>query len=206
VTWVKICGIRTLDEADVCLKVGVDALGINFWPSSRRYCDEQAALQLVKHIGDAALVVGVFVNSSVDEVQRIRDTVGLGCVQLHGDETPEALTALLPHAYKALRAADKSIEELAQTYPGEYLLVDAYIPGEAGGTGQTWDWRLAAPLARQRKLVLAGGLTPENVAYALAQVKPFAVDVASGVENAHGMKDPRRVAAFVEAVRGADSR
>jgi phosphoribosylanthranilate isomerase len=124
--------------------------------------------------------------------------VGLGCVQLHGDEPPELLAQFLPHAYKALRVRGPGVREEAVRYAGEFLLLDAYVPGVHGGSGARFDWNLALELAQQRKLVLAGGLTPDNVAQAVASVKPFSVDVASGVESAPGVKDPARVRAFIE--------
>jgi phosphoribosylanthranilate isomerase len=122
---------------------------------------------------------------------------------LHGDEPPELVGALLPRAYKAIGVKDGSVVELARRYPGERLLLDASVPGMPGGTGRTFDWSIAAEVAKERKLTLAGGLTPENVAEAVRTVRPFRVDVASGVESTPGRKDPAKIAAFVEAAKGA---
>jgi phosphoribosylanthranilate isomerase len=152
-------------------------------------------------VGASALLVGVFVDADAAEVARIRDHVGLGCVQLHGDELPEFLTPFLPHAYKALRVRGPSIRDDVRRYPGDHILLDAYVPGMPGGTGATFDWQLAAEIARERKLTLAGGITPTNVAEAVRAVRPFCVDTASGVESAPGVKDRSMVEALVRQAR-----
>jgi len=126
----------------------------------------------------------------------------LGCLQLHGAEPPSALTPFLPHVYKAIRVANAADVEHARTYPGDYILVDAKVEGALGGTGATFDWSLVRGLAQERKLTLAGGLHPGNVAVAVAEVQPYCVDVASGVESSPGVKDLAQVRAFVAAVRG----
>jgi phosphoribosylanthranilate isomerase len=145
--------------------------------------------------------VGVFVDASEAELRDTIVKVGLGCVQLHGEESPELVAAFLPHAYKALRVRGREVLSLAVRYPGEHVLLDAYVPGIAGGTGATFDWSLAAELARTRQLTLAGGLTPNNVASAVRSVRPYCVDVASGVESAVGLKDAAKVRAFIDAAR-----
>ncbi len=185
----------------MCVEEGVDAIGLNFWPSSVRRCDEEMARAIVQAVGKRVLIVGVFVDATLSEVERVRDQVGLGCVQLHGAESPEMLARLLPHAYKALRVRGPGVREEAQRFGGKYVLLDAYVPGMPGGTGATFDWALAAELAREREVTLAGGLTPENVAEAVRQVRPFCVDTASGVESGPGIKDRALVRALVEAVR-----
>jgi phosphoribosylanthranilate isomerase len=127
----------------------------------------------------------------------------LDCLQLHGDEPPDALSPFLPHAYKAVRVASAEDVEHARTYPGEYLHVDAKVPGTLGGTGHVFDWSLVKSLATERMLTLAGGLRPDNVADAIFVARPFCVDVASGVEQAPGHLDLERVRAFIAAVRAA---
>jgi len=188
-----------------CVEAGVDAIGLNFWPKSVRRCDERAAREIVSAVRGRALMVGVFVDASIDEVARVRDAVGLACVQLHGDESPEFLAAFLPHAYKALRVRGASVRDEVERYGGEHVLLDAYVPGVPGGTGATFDWALAAEIARLRKLTLAGGITPDNVALAVRQVRPFCVDTASGVESAPGVKDAAMVERFVREVRAAST-
>lgn len=202
-TRVKICGLTSVDDAVMCVAAGADALGLNFWSGSVRRCDEQVAREISAHLGDQVLLVGVFVDASLEEITRIKQEVGLGCVQLHGDEPPALLAQLLPHAYKALRVRGPQVADEVARYPGEHVLLDAYVKGMPGGTGATFDWALAAQIARARKLTLAGGLVPDNVADAVRAVRPYCVDTASGVESAPGVKDAELVRRFVENARGA---
>jgi phosphoribosylanthranilate isomerase len=207
VTHVKVCGVTSVEDARMCALAGASSIGINLWPKSPRHVEEAAALEIARAVTEAgALAVGVVVDRSVEEMVSLRERLGLGCLQLHGDEPPDALSPLLPHAYKAIRVATADDVARADAYPGDYLLVDAKVPGAIGGSGRTFDWSLVAGLARRRKLTLAGGLTAENVAEAIRVVSPYCVDVASGVEvaGAPRRKDPARVAAFVAAVRGAE--
>ncbi len=146
--------------------------------------------------------MGVVADLDVEELRALRAAAELGCLQLHGDERPETLVPFLPHAYKAVRIANDADVQRARAYPGEYLLVDAKVDGALGGTGATFDWSLVKELARERKLTLAGGLRPDNVAGAVRAIDPYCVDVASGVETAPGVKDLGAVRAFIEAARG----
>lgn len=200
---VKICGITSVADALTCVEAGADALGLNFWSGSVRRVAESEAQAIAAAVRSRALLVGVFVDAPEPEIVRLRDSLGLGCVQLHGDEPPALLTRLLPHAYKALRVRGADIQDELARYPGEYVLLDAYVKGMPGGTGATFDWSLARDVARSRKLTLAGGLTPDNVADAVRAVRPFCVDVASGVESAPGVKDRALVQAFVERAKQA---
>jgi phosphoribosylanthranilate isomerase len=200
---VKICGLTTVDDAVRCTEAGADALGLNFWPGSPRHVDVPTARAIVEACGDQATMVGVFVDFTLDQVREILQETGTQWAQLHGDETPGLVAELLPHAYKAIGVKDGSAIELAREYPGEHLLLDASVPGMPGGTGRTFDWAIAASVAKERKLTLAGGLTPDNVADAVRAVRPFRVDVASGVESAPGRKAPDLVKRFIEAARGA---
>lgn len=210
---VKICGVTRVDDAIACVRAGATSIGLNFVRSSPRFIDDETARAIVRAIDDSALVVGVFARPApVDDdalrveiaaLERARDDLGLGCLQLHGDEPPALVEALLPHAYKAVRVADAADVADALRYPGAYLLVDAKVAGALGGTGIRAPIDLARELAEQRRLTLAGGLRPDNVADAIAAVRPFCVDVASGVEREG---DPRRksielVEAFVDAAR-----
>ncbi|MET0342705.1 MAG: phosphoribosylanthranilate isomerase [Polyangiales bacterium] len=200
---VKVCGVTSLDDARACVEAGVDAIGLNFWAKSVRRCDERVARAIVDAYGGTTLMVGVFVDESELEIARIRAEVGVACVQLHGDEPPELVQRFLPHAYKALRVQDASVVEHARRFPGEYVLLDAYVKGMPGGTGATFDWKIARSIASERKLTLAGGLTADNVAEAVRAVRPYCVDTASGVESAPGVKDADMVRAFVQNARGA---
>ncbi|MGB5697592.1 MAG: phosphoribosylanthranilate isomerase [Polyangiales bacterium] len=194
---VKICGVTTPEDALLCIEAGADAIGLNFWPGSPRCLDVANAGSIVAACGDRAQMVGVFVDFSLDRIRRILRATGLEWAQLHGNEPPELVAKLLPKAYKAIGVEDRASIEAARRYPGEHLLLDASVPGMRGGTGRTFDWKVAAAVARERKLTLAGGLTPDNVAEAIRVVKPFRVDVASGVESSPGRKDPALVRQFI---------
>lgn len=200
---VKVCGITTVEQAWACVEVGVDAIGVNLVDASPRRIDQTLARTIAQEVGDRVLVVAVVANRSLAAMREIRAATGVGCLQLHGDEPPADVTALLPHAYKAVRVGGAADVAAADAMPGEYVMVDARVEGALGGTGRTVGWALVAPLAKRRKLVLAGGLTPENVRDAVTVVRPWCVDVASGVESGPGIKDVRKVAAFVRAARGA---
>lgn len=200
---VKICGLTTMDDAARCVELGADAIGLNFWPKSPRCTDVETARAIVDALGGSVQMVGVFVDHTLGQVREILHKTGIAWAQLHGDEPPELVAALLPSAYKAIGVKDGSAAELARRYPGEHLLLDASVPGIPGGTGRTFDWSIAAEVAKERKLTLAGGLTPENVAEAVRIVRPFRVDVASGVEAEPGRKDPGLVRAFIQAAKGA---
>jgi phosphoribosylanthranilate isomerase len=199
----KICGITRVADAELCVDAGAHAIGLTFHPRSPRCVSVDTARLRAASVRGRALIVGVYVDATFDAIDEVMQTVGLDCVQLHGDEPPELLSRLLPHAYKAIRVRDaRSIEDAAR-YGGDHVLLDAFVPGEPGGTGRTFAWPLAADLARQRRVTLAGGLVPGNVAAAIAAVHPYAVDVASGVERGPGIKDEDEVRAFVTAVRRA---
>jgi phosphoribosylanthranilate isomerase len=203
VTRIKICGLTSASQALECADAGADAIGVNLVTSSLRRVDEETARRIVHAIGERALVVGVVANQTVDAMRALREATGVGCLQLHGDEPPEDVAALLPHAYKAIRVGGERDVIGAEAIPGDYVMVDAKVGGALGGTGHAFDWRLVVELGKRRRLVLAGGLTPENVAAAIQEVRPWCVDVASGVERSPGVKDMGKVRAFVQAVRGA---
>jgi len=200
---VKVCGVTSLRDARLCVEAGVDAIGLNFWPGTVRCCDEAVARQIVAELKGQALFVGVFVDADAREIERLRRDTGIECVQLHGEEPPELVARFLPHAYKALRVRDASVLAEVARYPGDYVLLDAYVAGQPGGTGAVFDWELARSVARTRKLTLAGGLTASNVAEAVRAVEPYCVDTASGVESAPGIKDQELVKRFVAHAKEA---
>ena len=202
---VKICGLTNVDDALRCIEAGADAIGLNFWPESPRSIDLATAKAIAEAAGDRVQLVGVFVDFSVAQIREILGETGIEWAQLHGDETPEQVADLLPRAYKAIGVNDSSAIELARTYPGEHLLLDASVAGLPGGTGRTFDWSVAAEVARERKLTLAGGLDPKNVTEAIETVNPFRVDVASGVESVPRRKDPELVRSFIDAAKTAFS-
>ena len=200
---VKICGVTSLDDAIACVDLGADAIGLNFWPSSQRRCELDEARRITDALGARARVVAVFVDVGREAIERVRRESGIEWAQLHGSEPPALVSALLPHAYKAAHVTDAASLASALAAPGDELLVDASLPGLPGGTGRTCDWALAAQLARARRVWLAGGLRPDNVAEAIREVAPFGVDVASGVERAPGVKDHELVRAFIDAARSS---
>jgi phosphoribosylanthranilate isomerase len=198
---VKVCGITRLEDAELALAAGASAIGLNFIPASPRRVTAEVARRITDALRGKVLFVGVVANETTEALTKLKAAAGLDCLQLHGDEPPEALEPFLPHAYKAVRIATEADVALARTYPGEHILVDAKVEGALGGTGHTFDWTLVRDLAAERKLTLAGGLNPGNVATAVALVRPFCVDVASGVESAPGIKDPSKMIEFVKRAR-----
>jgi phosphoribosylanthranilate isomerase len=203
-TRIKICGITTLADAEMCIEAGATDLGLNLIAASPRCVTVEVAREIVRRIGERAGTVLVVADLSVADVRERLCATGATCAQLHGGEPPEVVAALLPRAYKAIRVAGPADLALVDAYPGDDILVDAKVEGQLGGTGRLVDWDLVAPLAARRRLTLAGGLTPDNVARAIERVHPFRVDVASGVESAPGQKDAELVRAFVAAVCACD--
>jgi len=204
VTKIKICGIKTVNDALTAMDAGADLLGFNFYPKSPRYIDVGTCrdiMSVMRKYGHITYV-GLFVNVSVAEVRATMETCGLSLAQLHGDETSEMMQSLNGKAFKAFRGVPEHVDGFARDV-APALLVDASVKGAYGGTGVTADWNKAAELAKGYSLLLAGGLTPENVGEAVRQVNPWGVDVASGVEAGAGQKDPSKVIAFVQAVRSA---
>jgi phosphoribosylanthranilate isomerase len=201
-TKIKICGLKTVTDALAAMDAGADMIGFNFYPKSPRFVEVGMCRNIMSAVrqNGRAKCVGVFVNASVGEILATMDTLGLNLAQLHGDETPEMLIALDGKGFKAFRGIPESVDGFARSESPAFL-VDASVKGLYGGSGVTADWIGAAELAKKYPLLLAGGLTPENVAEAVRRVKPWGVDVASGVESAPGEKDARKMKAFVQAVR-----
>jgi phosphoribosylanthranilate isomerase len=206
---VKVCGITNLEDALVALDAGADALGFNFYRRSPRYIAPEEARRIIMKLPPSLLCVGVFVNEVRPEaVARVAESAGVAMVQLHGDESPEYCAGLRDHQIiKALRVGKDFAPEQAAQYPTQAILLDAFCEHARGGTGETFDWAMARRTReRVAQLYLAGGLTPENVAVAIAEVEPYAVDVCSGVEREPGRKDEARVRAFVAAVRACEEK
>jgi phosphoribosylanthranilate isomerase len=202
-TIIKICGIKTLKDALTAIEAGADYLGFNFYPKSVRFIEKSACAEItsvLKQEHPQIKLVGVFVNSSVEEIKDILQTCQLDLAQFHGDETPETFAQLAPHAFRAFRGIPESNAGYERDETPA-MLIDAAVKGVYGGSGVTADWTAAAKLAKQYPLLLAGGLTPENVADAVRQVQPWGVDVASGVESAPGEKDAEKMSAFVKEVK-----
>jgi phosphoribosylanthranilate isomerase len=205
-TRIKVCGITRLDDARRAVELGVDALGFVFWPGSPRCVSADSAADIAAALPPFVATVGVFVNQPLDEIAAIVSAVGLSAVQLHGDEGPDAWLRMPGRCIKAVGVgAGFEAAELERWPPRVWPLLDALDPARRGGTGRIVDWSVAAGAARVRRVILAGGLDASNVGEAIARVRPFAVDVASGVESEPGVKDPGRLRAFVERVAAADA-
>jgi len=194
---VKICGITRLEDAIAAVEAGAGAIGFIFWPKSPRFIDPHRARTIAAALPPFVTTVGVFVNQPIDHVNGVASLVRLGAVQLHGDETPDVADAVTPPVIKAITPEHGDL----RVWPDRVrLLLDVHDPAARGGTGRTVDWGAAADIASGRPILLAGGLTPDNVADAIARVRPFGIDVSSGVERAPGIKDHQRLRALFEAV------
>jgi phosphoribosylanthranilate isomerase len=198
--FVKICGITRAEDADLAVELGASALGFVFWPGSARYISQESAREIVRRHAGQVTSVGVFVDQSPEEVTHIMDTVGLDIAQLHGGESPEYCRQLNRTVIKAIGLQDGEPAVLDEFDPEMLILIDAHDPSRYGGTGRTVDWNAAKQIAASRKTILAGGLNPENISRAVAAVRPYGVDVSSGVEAAPGVKDASRLKRFFEAL------
>jgi phosphoribosylanthranilate isomerase len=206
-TKVKICGITNLDDAELAAGAGAWAVGLVFHPASPRRCSSDTAAVIGATLKRRCEVVGVFVNAPLDELVATADSAALTIVQLHGEEGPAFCAEVrrrtgLP-VMKVARVRDAASIRALAAYKTDYHLLDAYVPAKAGGTGERFDWTLAAEHSGVPPLLVSGGVTPDNVREAIVTLRPFGVDVSSGVEVVPGRKDPERLAALFEAVREA---
>ncbi|HKY29188.1 MAG TPA: phosphoribosylanthranilate isomerase [Pyrinomonadaceae bacterium] len=206
-TLIKICGITNLEDAQLCVAAGADALGFNFYRPSPRYIEPHAARAIIDQLPKDVLTVGVFVNEPTGLVEQIASEARVAALQLHGDETPDYCRELTNRrVIKVLATGNDFQPENALAYDVDTIMLDAFDLNLRGGTGQTIDWELA----RQTRdlvprLILAGGLAPENVSDAISAVNPYGVDACSSLENRPGKKTPERVKTFVKAVRATSS-
>jgi phosphoribosylanthranilate isomerase len=201
---IKFCGITSLPDAELALKAGAWAIGLIFWPDSPRACSLDQAVQIAAAVKRRTEVVGVFVNPTLDELSSTADAVGLTMLQLHGDEGPafcaEAGRRTGCRVIKAVRVSTRADIQALAAFQTDYHLLDSHSPGRWGGTGETFSWELARAHRGPVPMILSGGLRADNVAAAIAATRPFAVDVASGVEQGPGRKDPDKLRAFTLAV------
>ena len=206
---VKICGLRRAEDVAAAVAAGADALGFNFWTGTKRYIDPTQAAPIIKNVPKNILTVGVFVDETPARMLEIAALTGIGAIQLHGNEPPEALSQL--GAYRKIKAIkvgdhldpERLKAELESYRAAEVILLDRAVAGMTGGTGQKFDWSLAIAAKKYATILLAGGLTPANVAEAIRQVQPWGVDVASGVETAPGVKDATLIREFIRNARAA---
>ena len=203
-TKVKVCGITRLEDADLAISLGAWALGFILWPTSKRFVDPGVAAGIVRQVRRKVETVGVFVNQSLDDIADRVDILGITHVQLHGDEGPSFCSAVAQRTgakvIKAVRIGHAADLRDLERFHTDFHLLDTSEAGLYGGTGKTWDWKLVANRRNKIPLILSGGLTASNVADGIAAVRPWGVDVASGVEASPGIKDPAKLAAFFDAV------
>lgn len=201
---VKICGITNLEDAVVAAELGADAIGFIFYEKSQRHINPRTAALIIRELPPFVATIGVFVNEPPEKVVDIAKEAGVGCIQLHGDETPEYVQAVGLRTIKALRVKDASILNKLRSFSVSAILLDTYREGQPGGTGETFDWEIASEAAKTGRIILSGGLNPENVGSAVRKVRPYAVDVSSGVEAKPGKKDHAKLQKFFEQVRMND--
>ena len=203
--FLKVCGITRLTDALHAAQQGATALGFVFWPRSPRFVTPEQAAEIIGELPGSVTTVGVFVNESIDGIRRVVARAGLTAVQLHGDEPP-AYADAIPCSLLRSVTLDEAAQACEDWPPGTTLLLDAADRERRGGTGQRVDWTRAAALARDHRVVLAGGLTPDNVADAIAHVRPYGVDVSSGVEQSPGVKDLHKMTEFLMSAKSAFQR
>jgi phosphoribosylanthranilate isomerase len=204
-TKVKICGVTNVADAELAVSNGAWAVGMVFHPESPRACDPEAAVEIGAALKRRSEVVGVFVNAHLDEVVELAEGASLTMLQLHGEEGPsycqEAARRSGLKVIKAARVRDAASVRGLLAYRTDFHMLDTYVPGRYGGTGERFDWSLATEHRTDIPLILSGGLRPDNVAEAISVARPFAVDVASGVEASPGRKDPEKLSLLFESVR-----
>ncbi len=204
---IKICGITSYDDACVAVEAGADAVGFILVNGTPRYMTPEAVAAIIDRLPPFIATVGIFIDRTPEDIDQIVRACGLSLVQLHGNESPAQCRSLRVPFVKAIRVQGEHDLKSMQDYPqARAFLLDTYVADRPGGTGKTFPWEIAAKAAQQARVILSGGLTPDNVASAVAQVRPYAVDVCSGVEERPGRKDHRKVREFIERTRYADAR
>lgn len=199
---VKICGITSLEDALTAVDAGADALGFVFYAASPRNVSPEQAGDIIRLLPPFIQTVGLFVNEDQTTVNTTADQCGLDVIQLHGEETSEYCTAIRRRVIKAFRVKGFTILDLLQQYKVAGFLLDAWHPAAHGGTGKTFNWEIAAEATKRgHRIILAGGLTPENIAESIRLVHPYGVDVSSGVESAPGCKDTSKIRSFIELAK-----
>jgi phosphoribosylanthranilate isomerase len=204
-TWIKICGITNKEDALRALSLGVDAVGFIFAPSPRRV-DPVNVQEIVRHLPPFLLKVGVFVNQDFSEVEKIANDCHLNVLQFHGEEPPSYSQKFSLPVIKAFRIKGPESLRDIDLYPHVFILLDTYHASKVGGTGNPFPWEIALHAKEKGDFILSGGLSPENVGEAIRRVRPFGVDVNSGVEWMPGRKDPSKMVEFVKEVRKADEK
>jgi len=196
--FIKICGITNIEDAQFAVDGGATALGFIFYPKSPRYIDPREVKKIISTLSDNVAKVGVFVDSSIENVNTIAAEIGLTHVQLHGNEDADYSRAMETKVIRAFRIGQREDLDKMKSYPAQFFLLDTFVPGKYGGTGQSFDWKLAVEAKKfGTPIILSGGLTPKNVSDAVCIVEPAGVDVSSGVELEPGRKDKEKVKIFL---------
>jgi phosphoribosylanthranilate isomerase len=198
---VKICGITNLEDALTAIEAGADALGFVFHPGSPRHIFPEQAASIIQRLPPFIQTIGLFVNEELELVNATANLCGLDLVQLHGEESPAYCDSVQRRVIKAFRIKEMTCLDGTREYNVSAFLLDAWSPAAHGGTGQTFNWEIAATAAASGRIILAGGLTPGNVVEAVHQVQPYAVDVSSGVESSSGKKDPAKIRLFIDSAK-----
>lgn len=201
---VKICGITNIEDALAAIEYGADVLGFVFAPSPRQVTPEQV-ISIVAKLPPFVCKVGVFVDSSIEIVQETMSACNLNLCQLHGAESPGFCRSLFPRSIKAFRVKDKSILQLLTQYQTSAYLLDSYDATLKGGTGKCFNWDIAKRASEHGRIILSGGLSPDNVLQAIQSVQPYAVDVSSGVESRPGKKDRAKLSEFISTAKSSDT-
>ena len=198
---VKICGITNIEDALLSADLGADALGFIFVPSSPRHIAPGAARKIIQALPPFVVPVGVVADMPYEDILEIIDQTGIGCIQLHGEETPKQLAKYPVPVYKSFRVDSGFDLEILRRYKGSAYLLDTKISGKLGGTGKTFDWEIAVKAKEYGRIILSGGLTPENIVEAVQRVEPYAVDVNSGVEERPGKKDHSKLKSLFKKLK-----
>jgi phosphoribosylanthranilate isomerase len=198
---IKICGITNITDALKATDLGADALGFNFYPKSPRFISEEAAREIIRKLPPFLVSVGIFVNEPSGIIRNILESTGIQAIQLQGDESPDFCSQFSQPVIKAIRIKDQDSLKAIKDYRVSAFLLDSYSPDYYGGSGKSFDWSLAVKSRKYGRIILAGGLSPDNINEAIREVKPYGVDVCSGVEKEPGKKDHKKLKAFIQAVR-----
>ncbi|MBZ0157200.1 MAG: phosphoribosylanthranilate isomerase [Alphaproteobacteria bacterium] len=201
---VKICGITNLEDALAAVDYGADALGFIFFGKSPRFILPERVREIVSYLPPLITTVGVFVNEEPERAKETMEQTGLDILQLHGDEPPE-VCAVWPRVIRSVRVKELTDLKPLEIYRASAFLLDTYSPGQFGGTGQIFNWDIAVEAKRFGRIILSGGLNPDNVGKAIQRVRPYAVDVSSGIEREKGRKDLKKMRAFIERAKAAAS-
>ncbi len=200
-TRIKICGITNITDALEAVELGADALGFNFYPKSPRFISEEAVREIIRKLPPFFVSVGIFVNEPSEMIRKILESTGIQTIQLQGDEPPDFCSQFSQPVIKAVRIKNHDSLKAVKDYQVSAFLLDSYSPGYYGGSGKAFDWSLAVKAKKYGRIILAGGLSPDNITEAIREVKPYGVDVCSGVEREPGKKDYKKLKAFIQAAK-----